>query len=479
MSMPLAETVSENHDSMVNRPKILSICVHPPQMPGSGGAVRAYHFANALADYGDMTLVCLGGPSGQDEVNPHIREKCSRVIVPASETAGQRASSRPTSRLGSWLRTIKTIGFPWQDDWSGFTSYCLQYCPHSGASGSQKLLGFVFRNEFRLLSKLTNLPPVSLQIYRDAWARVWPQIRELLQRESFSLIFFENSIYYPFAEQVQRQIPGTPVVCNAANIEYKLQERLADYIDDNWQSEWDHSQVCLIKALEKDAFRKCDLVITCSEEDKHLAEQLAPLSKHCVIGNGVDLDYFRPVDQAGTEIPTLLFTGSFRYPPNQDGLRFFVKEVFPLISKERPACRFHFAGFDAQDMYDELQIDDSRISCISSPADIRPCFADVSVFVVPLRIGGGTRLKILEAMSMETAIVSTRIGAEGIPAGDGQHLLLADSPQDFADAVIRLIDNPTLRENMVRDSATWVREHFDWNHLCAHAVAQIKELVAN
>ena len=480
MSGPLTQSMRQDAKAAVERPKILSICVHPPQMPGSGGAVRAYHFANALADYGDLSLVCLGGPSGQDKIDPRIREKCFRVILPADASANRRSASKTTSRLGNWIRTIKTILFPWRNNWSTFNAYCLQYCPSSsGGSGRSKpLLRFVFRNEFRCLSKLTNLPPVTVQIYQDIWDRVWPEVCDLLDRESFSLVFFENSIYYPFAERVQQQIPGTPVVCNAANIEYKLHERLANHVDDGWQSEWDRAQVSFIKALEKSAFDQCDLVITCSEDDQLLARQLEPSSRYCVIGNGVDLDYFQPLEQREADFPTLLFTGSFRYPPNQDGLRMFVNEVFPLITEQRPNCRFRFAGFDAQTMYEELRISDPRISCVSSPQDIRPCFADASVFVVPLRIGGGTRLKILEAMSMETAIVSTRIGAEGIPAADGRHLLLADTPRAFADAVIRLIDHPSLRETMVRDSATWVREHFDWNRLCARAVSEINDLIA-
>lgn len=485
MNSPLAQPGVVNPAPAQLRPKILSVCVHPPQMPGSGGAVRAYHFANALADYGDLTLVCLGGPSAQDPVDPRIAAKCQRVIRPD----GEPAQPPPTSRLGHWSRTLKAILFPWQDNWSAFTSFCLQYCPTDSqrAGHSTRLLRTVFRNEFRLLSRFVDLPPVSIQMYGESWKRVWPQLADLVGRESFSLIFFENSIYFPFADRVQRLCADAdgrsktevPIVCNAANIEYVLHQRLAKYVDDAWQSEWDHAQVRFIKALEQEAFRQCDLVITCSTDDQQLATQLAGETRHCVIGNGVDLDYFQPVDGPASDPPTLLFTGSFRYAPNQDGLRYFVDAVFPLISKARPDCRLLFAGFDAQDLYDELNISDPRISCISSPDDIRPCFSGVSVFVVPLRIGGGTRLKILEAMSMEKAIVSTRIGAEGIPAEDGRHLLLADQPQEFADAVLKLINDPVKRQEMVNDASEWVKQHYGWKQLCSRAIDQIDDLIAD
>ena len=473
-------TAQETHVLNQGRPKILLVSVHAPIVPGPGGAVRAFQFANALADHSDVTLVCFGGPSGMEKVSPALAPKCQQVIYPSPEHT-QRANSTKRSRFGNWARTIKTICLPWQNNWSSFLSYCLQYCPiHSAESGrSSRLLGLVLRNEFRLISKFVDLPPVSTWLFEGIWSRIWPQLSEVLQRESFSVIWFENSIYYPFIEPIQQQIPDARVVCNAANIEYKLQERLASHEQDPWDAEWGRAQVKFIKALEARTFRQCDLVITCSVEDQDLAKDLSPSTSYSVIGNGVDIDYFQPRSAPDSSVPTLLYTGSFRYEPNQDGLRYFLDDIFPLVLERQPDCRLVFAGFDAQELYDELRIEDPRVSCVSSPEDIRPCFDGVDVFVVPLQIGGGTRLKIVEAMSMEVAIVSTRIGAEGIPAEDGRHLLLADQPQEFADAVIQLIDDRALRTEMIKNASAWVREHYGWKYLCSRAISQVEELIAN
>ena len=447
-------------------------------MPGSGGAVRAFHFARAMADYGDLTLVCLGGPSGTDEVNPEIHAKAKRVIEAKQLEPERKARNR--SRIKSWLRTARTIAFPWTDDWNDFGEYCLQHCPvQKNASIRKRALGAVLRNEYRLAARLVNLPPVSLQLYRSRWRQLLPTLASLVADEQFDIIFFENSIYHPLVNDLALLSPDSLLVCNAANIEYKLQERMAAHTRGSWNKTWEESQVKFVRSLERNAFRNCDLVFTCSEQDKLLAEELAPNTTHHVVGNGVDLNYFQPRASQSASSKTILFTGSFRYPPNQDGARTFIENVFPLVTKSVPDCRLVLAGFDAGLLANELNTSDPRISFISSPEDIRPCFDDVAVAVVPLRIGGGTRLKILEAMSMRVPIVSTRIGAEGIPATDGKHLLLADSPDEFANAVTKLLDSHSQRESMAYESSQWVAKNFSWKSLCQRAIEQIDHLIAS
>ncbi len=455
------------------------IAVHPPQMPGPGGSVRTYHFAHALADAGDLTLVCLCGGDGKGIIDSRIQARCRQVIVPANHQTNS-TNSAPKSRIASWLQTIGSMCIPWRNKWSMFVSLCLQHCPNETETTTvHRILGTVLKWQFRFIAAITILPPFSVMIYVNAWDRIWPQVAELLKQESFDVIWFENSLYFPFAKDIQRAIPGTPMVCNAQNIEFRLQERIAKLAKGSWNQVWENAQARFLFAMERDAFRESDLVINCSQEDMVLAKSLAPETQHCVIGNGVDIDYFRSGEHPKTDTARILFTGTFGYQPNRDGLEFFVEQVFPLILQRRPDCQFLFAGFDAQSLYDKLQITNPRILCISSPEDIRPCFSGVSVFVVPLRAGGGTRLKILEAMAMECAVVSTRLGAEGIPAEHGRHLLLSDSPEDFADSVVRLLDSPELRAKLQSESVTWVRKNYDWQHLCGYVSVHLTELLQN
>ena len=145
---------------------------------------------------------------------------------------------------------------------------------------------------------------------------------------------------------------------------------------------------------------------------------------------------------------------------------------------QRPDVRFVFAGSKASAAWREHANGDSTIECISDPVDIRPCFREAWIFVVPLLVGGGTRLKILEAMAMEVPIVSTSIGAEGIDCVDGEHILLADSPQTFADAVVRILEDQEFGERLKQNASQWVRNRYSWKSLSPGILQQVGALDA-
>ena len=144
----------------------------------------------------------------------------------------------------------------------------------------------------------------------------------------------------------------------------------------------------------------------------------------------------------------------------------------------KPEVKFVFAGSQAKQAKRDLSIDDEAIECVSDPADIRPCFQAAWVFVVPLLVGGGTRLKILEAMSMGVPVVSTSVGAEGLGAENGMHLLIADTPQEFADAVVRLLNDSALQSRMKTVAAEWVRTRYSWESLSPQITQQLEALDA-
>jgi glycosyltransferase involved in cell wall biosynthesis len=452
------------------------LSVHPPQMAGPGGSVRTYHFAQALADIGVVTLVCLHSDSNGG-IDNQTREPFERVIT-SPNTPSDTSKTMSRSRLASWVRTLITMLLPWRDSWSRFASLCLQVCPErTSVRWSQRILATVLRCQFRFLSSIVDLPPISVMTQQVAWNRVLPLVLREFHKRPFDVIWLESSLYFPFAAEVQKACPGCPLVCNAQNIEYRLQERLAALAPAGWGHLWATSQAKFIRNAETRAFRESDLVIHCSADDEKLARELAPNSNHCVIGNGVDKSYFRRQKSKASEAAQCLFTGTFGYQPNSDGLRFFLESVFPLITARRPDCQFLFAGRDADVIHHQLKTPDSRVHFLANPDDMRPCFENSSVYVVPLRAGGGTRLKILEAMAMECAIVSTRIGAEGIPAENGRHLLLADTPQEFADHVVRLLNDSELRSQLESQAAEWVQMHYDWRSLCTPLAGHLNRLL--
>jgi glycosyltransferase involved in cell wall biosynthesis len=191
--------------------------------------------------------------------------------------------------------------------------------------------------------------------------------------------------------------------------------------------------------------------------------------------NGVDTDYFRRRSTLPTEpSPTLVLTAGFGYVPNLEGLQWFLRDVFPLVQQKVPEVSFLFAGSCAAAAAHVCAPLPKGVRYVSDPADIRPAFECGWVYVVPLLSGGGSRLKILEAMAMQVPVVSTTLGAEGIPYRSGQDLLLADGAEEFANAVLRLLQQANLRREIVDSAAGFVLDGFTWDRLCRGVESEIE-----
>jgi glycosyltransferase involved in cell wall biosynthesis len=161
----------------------------------------------------------------------------------------------------------------------------------------------------------------------------------------------------------------------------------------------------------------------------------------------------------------MVFTGSMDWLPNEDGIRWFVDEVLPLVRAEEPGATLTVVGRYPPAAIRELAARDPGVRVTGTVPDVRPYVERAALFVVPLRIGGGTRLKIFEAMAMERPVVSTTIGAEGLPVTNGQDIVLADSASDFAAAVVRLLRNPAERQAVGQRAAAKVRAEHAWDRV--------------
>jgi glycosyltransferase involved in cell wall biosynthesis len=202
-------------------------------------------------------------------------------------------------------------------------------------------------------------------------------------------------------------------------------------------------------------------VLTVSEDDRRAFGEYLPIEKITAIPTGVDLEYFRPEQRSGSN-DTLVFTGAMDWMPNEDAILYFCSNILPLIREKAPEVKLRVVGRKPGKRIAALQEADARLEVTGTVDDIRPHVRDASVYIVPLRIGGGTRLKIFEAMAMGMAVVSTTIGAEGLPVVHGEHLLLADTPEAFANATLTVLTQPLLRERLSRAARALVEERYDW-----------------
>jgi glycosyltransferase involved in cell wall biosynthesis len=176
----------------------------------------------------------------------------------------------------------------------------------------------------------------------------------------------------------------------------------------------------------------------------------------------VDTGYFAPAPARPPRRAHLVFTGSMDWLPNEDGMLYFVRDILPLIRNAEPDTTLSIIGRAPTPAVKRLAAE-AGVDVTGRVDDVRPHVAAGSVYIVPLRVGGGTRLKIFEAMSMAKAVVSTTIGAEGLPVTSGRNIMIADAPADFADAVVQLIRNGDTRRRIEQEARRLVVDHYDWS----------------
>jgi glycosyltransferase involved in cell wall biosynthesis len=195
-----------------------------------------------------------------------------------------------------------------------------------------------------------------------------------------------------------------------------------------------------------------------------------------VIPTGVDLEYFRP--EPGNEQPyTLVFTGAMDWLANQDAICYFVDEILPLVREQVPETDLWVVGRNPSERVRSLAEKKNGITVTGEVEDVRPYVRDAAVYIVPLRVGGGTRLKIFEAMAMGKAVVSTSIGAEGLPVRDGENILLADERQDFAQKIVNLLRDPATRNRLGQAGRRLVESEYSWRAVAGRFDSMLQRVV--
>ena len=253
-----------------------------------------------------------------------------------------------------------------------------------------------------------------------------------------------------------------PVVLFQHNVEAMIWERrtrvaanpvMRLYMGEQWRR---------MRRVEREQCLRFDHVVAVSPEDAAVFRSAYGVERVSSVPTGVDTDYFRPSGTVAQASASIVFTGSMDWMPNEDGMVFFVDEVLPRIEQAVPEASLTIVGRNPTARVRALAERNPRVTVTGTVPDVRPYLEAASVVVVPLRVGGGTRIKIYEAMGMERAVVSTTIGAEGLDVADGEHIVLADDPASFADAVIALLRAPERAAAVGRAAAAHVRAHFGW-----------------
>jgi polysaccharide biosynthesis protein PslH len=228
-----------------------------------------------------------------------------------------------------------------------------------------------------------------------------------------------------------------------------------------------YGQWLKMRAFEERLCRKFDAVIAVSAEDRDQMRADYSLDAVFDVPTGVDTTFFKPTGSPERDPMNLVFTGSMDWLPNDDAIRYFTDDILPIIRRQVPNVSLNVVGRNPSPYLTELATKDPGIDVTGRVDDVRPYMEKATAYIVPLRIGGGTRLKIYEAMAMEKPIVSTTVGAEGLPLQNGAELLLADNAQAFAEAIVKILKEPELAGRLATCAAHTVRERFGWQRVAA------------
>jgi polysaccharide biosynthesis protein PslH len=286
-----------------------------------------------------------------------------------------------------------------------------------------------------------------------------PTVSRVLNEQQFDLVVFD----FLHASPLFPAGLAAPTVCFTHNVETEIFERHAQQASSRAMRLLWAQQARKMRRFERDSLHRYDKVIAVSERDASIFEREFGCERVSPIPTGVDLDYFSfsdtsPIDdEQGGKV---VFTGSMDWDANINGVQFFLREVWPLILKQRPRARFEVIGRNPAASLLKLAKETTGVHFTGRVDDVRPHVRSGQVFVIPLRVGGGTRIKTFEAMAMGCPVVSTTLGVEGLDVLDEEHLLIRDDPAKFALAVLTLLDQPERSQAMAAAARDLVQTQF-------------------
>jgi glycosyltransferase involved in cell wall biosynthesis len=211
---------------------------------------------------------------------------------------------------------------------------------------------------------------------------------------------------------------------------------------------------------------RADHVLAVSEDDRDFFARFLDSRKISVIPTGVAIQYFQPSSDRG-DPNSLVFTGSMDWLPNEDAVFYFADQILPRIRRRMPKAKLVVVGRRPSKRLQALAKSSDGVQVTGEVTDIRPYVEHASVYVVPLRVGGGTRLKIFEAMAMGKPVVSTSIGAEGLPVQHDVDIILADGAEEFANRVVELLGDPGGRHRLGHAARRLVEQNYSWSSASA------------
>ncbi|MCJ7497634.1 MAG: glycosyltransferase family 4 protein [candidate division Zixibacteria bacterium] len=333
-------------------------------------------------------------------------------------------------------------------NFSELTKYCSEIYPLKRSSSY---------NPLDLVKGMFTRIPFSIWNYRSR--KMEKKAKELFSLKEFDVIQVED---IHMSQYLPQDCSGLKIL-DMHNVESEYLERFSEIERDVFKKYYASLTAKKLKSYEVSNSRKFDICLTVSEKDLKTFQLFAKPKSMELIPNGVDLSCFSP---AGVEADpsTLLFLGKLDYRPNVDALVYFMEKIWPRLIEKIPEAKFVVVGKDLpENLRNSLK--SRNVILKGYVEDIRKVLSGCAVMVVPLRYGGGTRIKILEAFAMEKAVVSTSLGCEGIEVHSGEEILIADTPEFFADSVVEVLTDSNLRDKLGKNGRKLAQEKYNWEKI--------------
>lgn len=395
-----------------------------------------------------------------------------RLLYP-QDSGGKIRTAKLVEQLAA-ENDITMVTYRYPEDTSEDVQKTAQFCKKLVTIPYSETPKFSARFYFELASNLlSSLPYVASKYASREMAQT---IADIYQKDRPDLIIVD----FLQACEAMRDLPNAPFVLFEHNVEAAIFEQLAARAPSFLTRQYLNLQARRMRQYEKKQCRKAQRVIGVSDVDKQVYEKEYGITTCDVVPTGVDTQYFKPTDLP-CRVNNLVFTGSMDWLANQDAMKYFVHDIFPMIREEIPDVVFSIVGRNPTPEIQKLG-ELPGITVTGTVDDIRPYVHSAKVYITPLRIGSGTRIKLLEAMALGKATVSTTIGAEGLPVEHGRNIVLADTPRTFADAVVGLIRNDPWRATLESNARALVERDYSWsragrvfNEICYQAALQTRQ----
>ena len=327
-----------------------------------------------------------------------------------------------------------------------------------------------------LASRILSSVPLTMSHWQDERAKL--VLHRFVQRFPIDLIHIQDLAMYDYGLHLHLQ---PPIVLDRTRVDLAHQLHAWRFQSLSWQHRISQAEnLFKLYCYERGAVQSVQHSVVCCEADAQFIRQVihrrAPVT---VIPNGVDLDFFTN----GTPLRTqrshvvLTFVGTMDYLPNVDGVTWFFEKIYPSVVKAVPNLQVQIVGPNPSPRVQRFS-SLPGVTITGLVPDVRPYYSGCTIFIAPIRLGSGSRLKIVEAMALGCPVVSTTIGCEGIPVTDREHILLGDDPSTFAAQTIELAKNALLRHQVGRQGQRLIRQHFSWSSLAEKYARVYQQLAA-